>query len=59
MKKDNKDLYNKIMEEVSKQVKLSLNETDEIEPKRQEVSGEVYIIRCDGMNKKSLDTLSK
>ena len=59
MKKDNKDLYNKIMEEVSKQVKLSLNETDEIEPKRQEVSGEAYIVRCDGMNKKSLDTLSK
>lgn len=58
MKKDNKDLYNKIMEQVAKQVKQSLNEVDDIEPKKQEIVGEVYLVRCDGMNKSVLDKLS-
>lgn len=59
MKRDNKSLYNKIMEQVAKQVKLSLNEVDEIEPKKQQIVGSVYVVRCDGMNKSSLDSLSK
>ncbi len=59
MKKDNKGLYNKIMEQVAKQVKLSLNEVDEIEPKKQQIVGSVYVVRCDGMNKSSLVSLSK
>jgi len=54
----NSDLYNKIMEQVAKEVKRSLNEVDDIAPVKQEVSGEVYLVRCDGMNKKTLDMLS-
>lgn len=54
----NSDLYNRIMEQVAKEVKRSLNEVDDIAPVKQEVSGEVYLVRCDGMNKKTLDTLS-
>ena len=54
----NSDLYNKIMEQVAKEVKRSLNEVDDIAPVKQEVSGEVYLIHCDGMNKKTLDMLS-
>ena len=54
----NSDLYNRIMEQVAKEVKRSLNEVDSIAPIKQEVSGEVYLVRCDGMNKKTLDMLS-
>ena len=54
----NSDLYNRIMEQVAKEVKRSLNEVDDIAPVKQEVSGEVYLVRCDGMNKKTLDMLS-
>lgn len=54
----NSDLYNKIMEQVAKEVKRSLNEVDDIAPVKQEFSGEVYLVRCDGMNKKTLDMLT-
>ena len=54
----NSDLYNKIMEQVAKEVKRSLNEVDDIAPVKQEISGEVYLVRCDGMNKKTLDMLT-
>jgi hypothetical protein len=58
-KMDNKSkLYNNIMKTVSEQVKQSLNEFDEIAPKKQEIVGNVYLIRCDGMSKKAVDTLS-
>ena len=53
-----KNLYNKIMEQVAKEVKRSLNEVDDIAPVKQEFSGEVYLVRCDGMNKKTLDLLT-
>lgn len=57
--KNNKTLYNKIMEQVAKQVKQSLNEFDEIAPKKQEITGEIYLVKCDGINKSILDKLSK
>lgn len=59
MKKDNSKLFDKIMETVSEQVKQSLNEFDEVSPVKPEVTGEVYLVRCDGINKKVLDTISK
>ena len=36
------NLYNKIMEQVAKEVKRSLNEVDDIAPVKQEFSGESY-----------------
>lgn len=52
-------LYNKIMESVAKEVKQALNEEDVLEPKKQIVTGEAYIVLCSGMNKELLNSLSK
>lgn len=55
---NNKNLYNTILKTISEQIKQTLSEADEIAPKKQEVIGEIYLIRCDGMNKSVLDKLA-
>lgn len=54
-KMDNKSkLYNNIMKTVSEQVKQSLNEYDDIQPKR---TNDTYVIVCSGLNDSTVKAL--